>query len=288
MNAVMAKRAGGRKIDILHWIGRFFLLVFALLTVIPVFWAFTLSVKSNTEIFNAPFSLPQHWMWSNYASALKIMKLPILVRNTMIDVVVSVSVGMLLTVFSSFAISRMRFGRGRLQNFFYMLFIAGVIVPVFVILFPVYIINYKIGALGTLWAMILPHIAWSAPMNTLLMVSTFKSIPESLEEAAIIDGSSLMRVIFGIDMPIMIPTLATVLIISFLGVWNDFSLAVVMLNSTENRTVALAVSFFKGLYSVDYAQMTAAIMILVAPQIFVFSFFQKYIIDGLTIGAVKG
>jgi len=288
MNAAQVLIKEKKRISISHWIGRFFLLLLALLTVVPVLWAFFLSVKTNNEIFNAPFSLPETWMWSNYAAALKIMKLPTLLKNTLLDELASVSISMLLTIFSSFAISRMRFGNGRLQNTFYMLFISGIIVPVFVILFPVYMINHKLGVLDTLWAMILPHIAWSAPMNTLLMVGSFKSIPESLEEAAIIDGSSLMRVIFGIDMPIMIPTLATVLIISFLGVWNDFSLAVVMLNSAENRTVALAVSLFKGLYSVDYAQMTAAIMILVAPQIFVFSFFQKYIIDGLTVGAVKG
>lgn len=263
-----------------------FLLV--VLMTIPLIWIIFLSLKTNVEIFNEPFALPAIPRWDNYVEAIKVMGLSVLIRNTLLIASISITGGMFMTIISSFAISRMRFGKDRLQNIFYIFFISGVIVPVFVILFPVYIITVKLGLVDTLWAMILPYLGWAAPMNTLIMVGSFRSISTSLEEAAIIDGCGLMKIIFRIEVPILIPTIATTFIISFLGIWNDFPLSVVMLTSPNVRTVALAASYFKGLYSLNYSLMTAGIIILLVPQLIVFSFFQKYIVEGISSGSVKG
>ena len=254
----------------------------------PIVWAFFLSFKTNTEIFNAPFELPKVWSLATYAKALRLMQLPVLLKNTATDEFFSLIIGIFISMFSSFAIARMRFGSGKMQNFFYVLFISGIIIPVFVIFLPLYLIMSSINSIDKIASLIFPHIAFMAPLNTLLMVGTFRSIPDSIEESAAIDGSSLFTIIFKIYLPIVMPTIATVFIINFLNIWNDFPLALIMLNSPGVRTIALAPSFFKTLYKLDYSLMATGAIILFLPQMFVFVFFQRYIIDGLVAGAVKG
>ena len=109
-----------------------------------------------------------------------------------------------------------------------------------------------------------------------------------LEEAAAIDGCGIWKILFKVYMPLMKPTMVTIFILSFLSVWNDFVLARVLLLSNDLQTISMASALFKGLYSTDYAMMTAAIVILVIPQLAVFAGLQKHIIDGITAGAVKG
>ena len=153
---------------------------------------------------------------------------------------------------------------------------------------PIYLVMVKAGLYDTLWATILTHIGWTAPMNMMIMVAGFKNVPDSLEEAAIIDGCNIWQVLFKILLPVVKPVISTALILTFLAVWNDFPLAKIMLNSPDVRTISIAAAYFKGQFSTNYALMTAGCVILIVPQLLIFTIFQKYIIDGVTAGAVKG
>lgn len=125
-------------------------------------------------------------------------------------------------------------------------------------------------------------------MNMMIMVTGFKNVPDSLEEAAIIDGCNIWQLLFRILIPVTKPVISTAFILTFLSVWNDFALAKIMLNSPEVRTLSIAAMYFKGVYSTNYALMTAGCVILILPQLLIFTIFQRYIIDGVTAGAVKG
>jgi len=189
---------------------------------------------------------------------------------------------------SAFAISRMRFGSGRLQNAVYSYFISGIILPVFVLLFPVYLIMVRTGLYNSLWAVIFPLIGWAAPLNMLILVGAFRSVPASLEEAAVLDGCSVPRILINIFVPIMKPAISTVFILNFLSVWNDFALSKTVLMNPDLRTLSLAAILFRGEYSKDYGLIAAGVFILILPQIVIFAFFQRFIIEGISAGAVKG
>ncbi len=265
-----------------------FVAIITIVIAIPLIWVLLLSVKTNNEIFNSPLSWPKTMHFENYLVAFNKMRFFTLLKNTMYISIISIIGGYIINLLSSFAIARMKFGSGRIQNFFYLYFMTGIIMPVFVILFPIYMMNSKMGLINTYWSMILPYLGWSVPMDTLLLVGALRNFPSAVEEAAVIDGCNITRLIVQIVTPIIKPTLITVLIVSFLGMWNEFPLAVVMINKQEMYTIALAVSFFKGLYSINYDTLTAAIVIIMIPQIVFYSVFQRHIIEGVTAGAVKG
>jgi raffinose/stachyose/melibiose transport system permease protein len=124
--------------------------------------------------------------------------------------------------------------------------------------------------------------------NTLLFVGFMREFPKAIEEAAIIDGCNLMALIAKVVIPITKPVIATVLIFDLLYNWNEFPFAVTLLNKAYMFTISLGISFFKGEYTMDYAAMMAATVIILIPQLIIFGFFQRYIIEGMTAGAVKG
>ena len=263
-----------------------FLLVF--LAAVPVLWLIYLSLKSNTDILTNPLALPDTLHWENYVNAYKTIPFYSMVKNTGIVILISVPVSMLLSIFAAFALGRMRFGSGKVQNGVYSYFVCGVIMPTCVMILPIYLIMVKVGLYDTLWSTILTHIGWTAPMNMMIMVSGFRSIPDSLEEAAIIDGCSIWQLLFRILVPVAKPVISTALIMTFLACWNDFPLAKIMLNSPDVRTLSIAAAYFKGTFSTNYALMTAGCVILIIPQLLIFTIFQRYIISGVTAGAVKG
>ena len=263
-----------------------FLLVFAF--AVPVLWLIYLSLKTNTEIMATPLAPPKVVQWVNYLDAFRTVPFLSMITNTAIVIVVSVPVSMLLSVFAAFAVGRMRFDSGKLQNAVYTYFVFGVIMPTCVMILPIYLVMVRLKLYDTLWSTIFTHIGWTAPMNMMIMVSGFRSIPDSLEEAAVIDGCNVWQLLFRILVPIAKPVISTAFIMTFLACWNDFPLAKIMLNSPSVRTISIAASYFKGQFSTNYALMTAGCVILIAPQLLIFTVFQRFIIEGVTAGAVKG
>ena len=269
-------------------IGNVFLFLLVFIAAVPVLWLIYLSLKTNTEIMTAPLALPKEVQWVNYLDAFRTVPFLSMITNTAIVIVISVPVAMLFSIFAAFAIGRMRFGSGRLQNAVYAYFVCGVIMPTCVMILPIYLVMVKLGLYDTLWSTILTHIGWTAPMNMMIMVSGFRGIPDSLEEAAVIDGCSVWQLLFRILVPITKPVISTAFIMTFLACWNDFPLAKIMLNSPAVRTLSIAAAYFKGQFSTNYALMTAGCVILILPQLLVFTVFQRFIIEGVTAGAVKG
>lgn len=268
--------------------GNIGLAILVFLAALPVIWLVFLSLKTNNEILTEPLALPESIQWVNYLNAFNKIPFFTMVKNTLIVLGISVPVAILFSIFAAFAIGRMKFGTGRLQNAVYSYFVCGVIMPTCVLILPIYLLMVKLGLFDTLWSTILTHVGWVAPLNMLIMVAGFRSIPDSLEEAAIIDGCNTWKLLFRIIVPVAKPVISTAIILTFLACWNDFPLARIMLNSPDVRTISLAAAYFKGTFSTNYAMMTSGCVILIIPQLLIFAAFQKYIIDGVTAGAVKG
>ena len=271
-----------------HVLKELLVLLIVVVGIIPLVWVVFLSLKSNTEIFSNPLSFPEEVQWIIYKAAFEKIPWGKMLRNTFTEMAIGLPVGMIFSFLSSFAIARVRFGNDKWNDAFYTYFLAGIIIPSFVLLFPVYQLVEKIGLYDNIIAMSLVHISWCAPMNTVIMVNAFRGIPNELEEAAVIDGCGIWKLLCEIYLPLIKSTLVTIFILSFIGIWNDFVLAKTLMISNEHSTISMAASLFRGLYASDYASMTAAIVILIVPQLIVFATMQKQIVDGITAGAVKG
>lgn len=268
--------------------GRVLLWALVVLTIIPVLWTLFLSLKTQNEIMLTPLKLPKKWMWANYEYAFTMIPYGKMLKNTMIIIIIALPCGLLHTLFSSFAIARVKVGKAKRNNLFYLYFIAGIVIPFWCTLFPIYWIMVNIGLWNTRWADIIPHVAGATAMCTLLFTASYRDIPDALEEAAVIDGCNIWTLFWKILVPMIVPVLSTMTILNFLGIWNDFALARVMMTDNNLRTIALAASYFKGQYSTDYGLMCAGVSVLLIPQLAVFAFFQRYIMEGVAAGAVKG
>ena len=261
-------------------------LVFILL--IPIIWAILLSFKTNNEIVNTPLSFPTSWNFENYVRALETIDFGSMYFNTLILVLVSTFFSIVITFMSSFAIARLTFRKKQTAEYIYLFFLAGIAIPIYVLIFPIYRIDSAMGILGTRLGLIIPYVAVNISFNTLLFTGFLREIPGELEEAALIDGCNLFKICTRVVIPVMKPTFVTIVIFNAVSIYNEFPFASTFIQDSRLNTVSLMTSMFKGQYSMDYSAIIAASLLIMLPELIFYIFLQKYIISGMTSGAVKG
>lgn len=279
-----SRARNGKKTAIIVGIAAYLI---AFLIIMPLVWVVLLSFKPSGDILSNPFSFDR-LTFENYANTFTSLPLMRMYGNTILIAVVSVTVGTVISFMSAFALTRMVFRRKKLQSVTRFYFLAGLAVPVYILLFPIYMLNLSLGIFGTFASLIVPYIAVTIPFNTLLMTGFLREFPDEIEEAAIIDGVGLGRLCWMIVLPLMRPVIATLLIFNVVYVFNEFPFASILINDPDLVTVSLAVSRFQGQFTVDYGGMMAAATIVLLPQLVIYAFFQKQVIAGMTAGAVKG
>ena len=257
------------------------------LIVLPILWIALLSLQPSDTILSDPLSV-KTLTFANYRDAIAALPLLQMYKNTIIVAAISVTVGVVVSFMAAFALTRMVFRRPAVQSSLRFYLLAGLAVPVYVLLFPIYRLDLALGIFGTYAALILPYIAVSLPFNTLLFTGFLREFPAELEEAAIIDGAGLVRVCWSVVLPSMRPVIATVLIFNVVYVFNEFPFVSILINNPDLATVSLAVSRFQGQYTVNYGGMMAAATLVLLPQLVIYAVFQRHVIAGLTAGAVKG
>lgn len=157
-----------------YYVLLFIVILITLLMIFPFVWTIVMSFKTDNDIINAPLALPKVWNFDNYVRALKTLNIFAMYKNTFIVVVTTQIVSLVITFMSSFAICRMKFQNRKIKNLLYTYYLLGISVPVYILLFPIYRINIRLGVLDTLWSLILPYIAITIPFNTLLFVGFMK------------------------------------------------------------------------------------------------------------------
>jgi len=258
-----------------------------LVITIPLLWSLLLSFKDNNSLYENLLSLPAIWNFDNYIRGFNTINLGQLYMNTFLVLVVSVGIAITVTFMSSCALSHLS-DKNRILRHLYPYLLIGLMIPPFILLFPVYRIGVLLKLHQTRWPLILAYIATNISFNTLLFTNFLKSIPREIEEAALIDNCNLFQLFIRVIVPIAKPVITTVFIFNTLYVWNEFPFASILLPGVHMYTLSLGASFFKGLYSVDFTGIIASSIIIIIPQLVFYAFFQKYIVDGMTAGAVKG
>lgn len=257
------------------------------LIVLPILWIVLLSFQPSGNILDDPFRFTELSL-DNYRNALTSLPLLRMYANTILIAVAAVSLGLVVSFMAAFALTRMVFRRRRLQSSLKFYLLAGLAVPVYILLFPVYRLDLALGLFGTYGALIAPYAAVSIPFNTLLLTGFLADFPAEVEEAAVIDGAGLWRLCVSVVLPLMRPVIATILIFNIVYVFNEFPFASILINNPDLVTVSLAVSRFQGQFTVDYGGMMASATLVLIPQLVIYAFFQRQIIAGMTAGAVKG
>jgi len=260
-------------------------IVITFMVTIPFLWMMFSSFKTDVEILTNPFGLPETFSFGNYISAFQKLNIPLFYKNTFIIVLPTLFFGTIITFISSFVLSMIKFKYSKVLYFF---LISGLAIPVFILLFPIFFLSAKFKIYNLYIALILPYIAISIPFSTLLFTGFLRGFPQEIIEAAIIDGCGLFSICTKIVLPIIKPTILTILIFNLLYVWNEYPLAVTLIGDKNLFTISLGATILRGRWDIDYGAIMAAGTSIIIPQLIILMFLQKYIIEGMTAGAVKG
>ena len=256
------------------------LILSALIFMLPLYWMLILSVKSSQQAAIEPWALPTEVHFENFSAAWERINVPLLLKNSFIYTAGSVVLCLLVSMMVAYALTRMRMKRSRLGT---MYFTVGMLIPVSVLLIPVYRLVMGLGLKGTPWALILPYAAFAMSSSILMISAFFRSVPIEMEEAAAIDGCSVYRAFFSIMTPLVKPALATQAMMLYIQNWNEYALASILAMGKEMRTIPLALNLFFGQFDLtNWGEVGAAVTITSLPVILVFIFCNRQIEQAMT------
>jgi multiple sugar transport system permease protein len=271
------------KLDIIRII---ILIIFFIFMFTPVLWMILTSLKPINEIVTQPVKyLPHHWTFDNYIKLWKSTDFPRYFMNSMIVSSSCAVFTSLVAIFAGYSLSRFKF-KG--QKITLIIFLATQMIPIVVIIIPLFMIFTKLNLFDTLIGLVLIYVVLNIPFCTILIKGFFERIPVTLEESARIDGCTRMGALFRIIMPVMLPGMVATFVFAFIGAWNDLFFSIMFINSEAVKTIPVGINSFIGKYEIDWGTMSAASILALIPVFIMFGTIQKYLVQGLTSGSVKG
>ena len=262
------------------------LLLVAVIQIFPLIWLLDFSLASSTEMFtNGLLILPEKIQWGNYVTAFVDGHFLQYLKNSIIINGLAVFFVLLISIMAAYACRRMRW---KLSGLVKTILLLGMMIPIHATLLPNYKIYTTLGLTDTIWALLIPYVAFSLPQGLFLMTGFIDSIPWEMEEAAVMDGCGIYRIVFQIITPMLKPSIATVAIMTFLNNWNEFIMASTYLSTPKWKTLPFSVLEFTGQYSSNYAVQFAVMALTAAPAVIVYILLNKHITKGVAMGAVKG
>lgn len=251
------------------------LIIFAILFILPLYWMFSLSLKDAVQAAGQPWAIPNGLHFENFAGAWNRIDIPNLVKNSFIYTAGSVLLCLLLSVMVAYAITRMRMKHSDSIRLY---FTIGMLVPIAVMMIPVYRLVMTLGLKGTSWSLILPYAAFTMASAILMICAFFRSIPIEMEEAAAIDGCNVYRTFISIMVPMVKPALFTQGMMIYITNWNEYALASILAMGEDMRSIPLALDLFFGQFDLtNWGEVGAAVAITSLPVILVFMFCNKQI-----------
>jgi len=259
------------------------LALFALFALLP-FVGVVLNALDPEGTNNSGFAFPTHPSFGNFVEAWTVGHFSDYMLSSVVVTVSVVVLSILLTVPAAFAFARMRF---RFSGIIFGLLVLGLIIPDEAIIIPLYFDLRDVGLTDTYWALILPQVAQSIAFGVFWMRAAFRTFPQSVIDAARIDGASDFRILWQVLLPTARPAVTTLALLIAMWTWNSFIIPLVMISGNSFRTVPLGLAFFQGEHTTDYALLSAAALIIAAPIVLLYLFLQRSFIRGMLGGAVK-
>ena len=262
------------------------LLIWAAFTIFGMLWILVSSFKRTGEIFRNVWSLPTELFFTNYIKAWSVVKMGSYFFNSLIVVSISILLILIVSAPAAYVLTRIKF-RGR--NFLNVFFIAGMGIPFALLFIPLFGMLTAIKMIDSLQGLILIYVALSIPFTVFLLTGFFATLPGELEESAALDGAGPYRIFFSIMLPLASPGLLTAAIFNFIGLWNEYMLALIFLTTQKNNTVALGLYALQSSmqYTGDWGALYAGVMIVVLPTILLYIVLSERMIAGITLGIGK-
>lgn len=269
------------------------LILWALTTIYPILWVIQNSFKAKDKILANSFALPigELFTMANYRKAFNNLNIFGAYKNSIFISGMVCLIVMLFAGLASFALVRYRF---KLRDSLYLLVVAGMMFPVFATIIPVYTMESSWGIVNTkswwlsMLSVILPQVAGNMSFAIVVLTGYIRGLPIELEESAFLEGCGPIQIFFKVIVPLTKPSFATVAIFSFLWSYNDLFTQMFFLRRPETRAITRLLNELTSQEGTDYGLMAAAVTLVVVPVMVVYVFLQKYIIKGMTAGAVKG
>lgn len=260
--------------------------VITLLLVFPFIWMVSTSLKNRAEMFSAiPTFFPKVVTFENYRSMWFDYKFYNYLRNSLIVAVSTTVASLLFATFLAYGISRFRF-KGKMVVFD--LLILTQMFPLPLLIITIYVTFAKLGLIDSQVGLTIAYCTFAIPFATMMLKSYFDGLPVELEEAASIDGCSVLGTIFKIVLPISAPAIAAMGLFSFILAWQEFMMALTLIRTTPLRTLPVGITMMVGFRDIMWGPLMAGTTVVTVPVVVLFIYFQKYLITGMTMGAVKG
>lgn len=274
-----------------HFVGNFFtyiaLLIFVFIVDLPLIAMAGTAMKKENVALSSTSLLPKAGEWSFEAFG-KVFTTTDFGRNLINSGIVSVCTTIGCILFASMAGYALSRYRGKFFSGYSVLLLMLQMFPQMLLLIPMFILYTKLGLMNTLYSVVISYTTMNLAFNIMMIQGFFDTIPRELEEAGKVDGCTGFQAYYRIILPISLPGIATVAIFTFLNAWNEFTFASLMLRKTELQTLTVGLTKFVQQYTTDWSKLMAASTIATVPALIFLVFTQKYLIQGLTAGAVKG
>jgi multiple sugar transport system permease protein len=258
--------------------------IYAAALLVPLYFVVVSSFKTNATIFLEPLSPPTTLSLAKYGEAQSKVELGSALLNSMIVTVAAEIVTLLLALPAGYAIAR---HRGRLGKVVETIFGLGFLIPTFAVLVPTFLLAAFTGLLYDRIFLILFYPATVLPLSVILLAQFMRTIPRELEESAMIDGATRLQILRHVFIPLVIPGIASVAILNFLAFWNEYIFALILTNDAS-RTVQVAVPALRDSRLIDYALLSAGIVIALVPVYVVYTILQRRMQEAMLVGAIKG
>lgn len=267
------------------WMLLGFLVVVLVVSIFPFFYMLSTALRPRAEIFRFPPSwLPHTWAWRNFADVWKAIPLLSYLKNSIVVAGGATLLNLAVAIPAGYALARLRFpGRDVFRQ---LLLVTQMFSPI-VLIIGLFRFMSAVHLTDSPLSLVLTYAALSVAFSIWFLAGYFESVPEEIEEAAMVDGCSRIGALLRVVMPMSMPAVVAALVFAFIWAWNDFMIALTFIASPEKRTLPLGIYSFLGQYSVEWHYLMTAALITVIPVVVLFLLIEKYLVKGLTAGAVK-
>jgi alpha-1,4-digalacturonate transport system permease protein len=283
-NAVTTVRPRSQRVDAATIAAYGCLVLGTAVMFLPVLWIVLSSFKGLNEIYRIPPTyLPEQWITTNYSGALERFPFLRYLTNSVVVTVVATAITLAINSMAAFALSKYRFpGREAI----FLVILGTLMIPLQVIMLPVYLVIAKLGMANSLWGIIIPPSA--TPTGVFLLRQYMLTIPDELLEAGRIDGAGEFRIYWQVVLPLTRPALAVLTVFSVMWRWNDFLWPLIVINQDRLFTLQLGLARFRGELVTDWHYVLAMTVLSIVPITLVFAFLQRYLVSGIATTGLKG
>lgn len=261
--------------------------VYGMIVVFPMVWLLYTAFKPTHELFASAWALPVEWKLDNFVEAWTEARIGDFFWNSLFVTISTLLVQLFVGSMASYSLAKYRF---RAQGILYYGFLAGMMFPIFLGIVPLFFLVKSLGLLDSHLGLIVVYAAFGIPFTVFVLTAFFRTIPTEIMEAGVMDGCGHFTLYWRIMLPLAKPGLTTVGIFTFISIWNEYILALVLLSSSHLRTMPLGIAVlqFVQFYQVDFGALFAGLVIVMLPTLLCYVILQEQITKGMTVGAVKG